>query len=54
VDRRFPEGLVLDATLRDNLVPGELGSFAGKAWLLDLGAASSLRPARTRMVRLRC
>jgi len=35
---RQSEGLVLDATLRDNLVLGELGRFAGVAGLLDLRA----------------
>ena len=47
-DRQL-EGLVLDATLRDNLVLGELGSFAGKLGLLDLEALES--EARTRMAR---
>jgi ABC-type uncharacterized transport system ATPase subunit len=35
---RQHEGLVLDASLRDNIVLGELGSFTGKAGILDLGA----------------
>lgn len=35
---RQAEGLVLDASLRDNLVLGELGAFAGAMGLLDLGA----------------
>jgi simple sugar transport system ATP-binding protein len=35
---RQSEGLVLDATLRDNIVLGELGSFSGATGLLDLGA----------------
>jgi len=35
---RQHEGLVLDATLRDNLVLGELGSFSSKAGILDLAA----------------
>ena len=47
-DRQL-EGLVLGATLRDNLVLGELGSFAGKLGLLDLEALES--EARTRMAR---
>jgi ABC-type uncharacterized transport system ATPase subunit len=47
-DRQL-EGLVLDATLRDNLVLGELGSFSGKLGLLDLGALEA--EARTRMTR---
>jgi ABC-type uncharacterized transport system ATPase subunit len=47
-DRQL-EGLVLDATLRDNLVLGELGSFAGKLGLLDLEALEA--EARTRMTR---
>lgn len=35
---RQVEGLVLDATLRDNIVLGELGDFARAGGLLDLGA----------------
>jgi simple sugar transport system ATP-binding protein len=35
---RQAEGLVLDASLRDNLVLGELGAFSGPLGLLDLGA----------------
>jgi general nucleoside transport system ATP-binding protein len=34
---RHHEGLVLDASLRDNIVLGELDRFAGVAGLLDLG-----------------
>jgi simple sugar transport system ATP-binding protein len=37
-DDRQNEGLVLDASLRDNIVLGELASFAGAAGLLDLAA----------------
>jgi ABC-type uncharacterized transport system ATPase subunit len=47
-DRQL-EGLVLDATLRDNLVLGELGAFAGTLGLLDLDALES--EARARMSR---
>ena len=47
-DRQL-EGLVLDATLRDNLVLGELAAFAGKLGLLDLDALES--EARARMTR---
>ena len=35
---RQSEGLVLDATLRDNIVLGELGDFAKAGGILDLGA----------------
>jgi simple sugar transport system ATP-binding protein len=35
---RQVEGLVLDGTLRDNIVLGELEKFANKLGLLDLGA----------------
>src|SRR4029079_14377939 len=35
---RQVEGLVLDATLRDNVVLGALGSFKGVLGWLDLGA----------------
>jgi len=38
---RQVEGLVLDATLRDNIVLGELGDFAKAGGLLDLGALES-------------
>ncbi len=44
-DRQL-EGLVLDATLCDNLVLGELGSFAGAAGLLDLDALEAEARAR--------
>jgi simple sugar transport system ATP-binding protein len=47
-DRQL-EGLVLDATLRDNIVLGELGSFAGALGLLDLDALEA--EARTRITR---
>jgi ABC-type uncharacterized transport system ATPase subunit len=47
-DRQL-EGLVLDATLRDNMVLGELGSFAGPLGLLDLDALEA--EARTRITR---
>ena len=47
-DRQL-EGLVLDATLRDNIVLGELGSFAGVAGLLDLDALET--EARARITR---
>ena len=47
-DRQL-EGLVLDATLRDNMVLGELGSFAGTAGLLDLDALDA--EARARITR---
>ena len=47
-DRQL-EGLVLDATLRDNLVLGELGSFAGVLGLLDLDALEA--EAGTRLTR---
>ncbi len=43
---RQTEGLVLDATLRDNIVLGELGTFASKAGLLDLGALEVEAEAR--------
>ena len=46
---RQSEGLVLDATLRDNMVLGELGSFANKVGLLDLGALEA--EATTRITR---
>jgi ABC-type uncharacterized transport system ATPase subunit len=48
-DDRQLEGLVLDATLRDNMVLGELGSFAGPAGLLDLDALEA--EARARVTR---
>jgi simple sugar transport system ATP-binding protein len=47
---RQVEGLVLEASVRDNLVLGELGGFAGRAGLLDLGkleAAASARLTRS-------
>jgi ABC-type uncharacterized transport system ATPase subunit len=47
-DRQL-EGLVLDATLRDNIVLGELGTFAGVAGLLDLDALET--EARARITR---
>jgi ABC-type uncharacterized transport system ATPase subunit len=47
-DRQL-EGLVLDATLRDNIVLGELASFAGVAGLLDLDALEA--EARARITR---
>lgn len=43
---RQTEGLVLDASLRDNLVLGELGSFTGRAGLLDLEAIEKEAAAR--------
>jgi simple sugar transport system ATP-binding protein len=43
---RQVEGLVLDATLRDNLVLGELATFAGTAGLLDLTALEKEAKAR--------
>lgn len=46
---RQTDGLVLDATLRDNIVLGELGSFANKLGLLDLRALET--EATTRMAR---
>lgn len=45
---RHAEGLVLDASVRDNLVLGELGSFARFAWV---DARSVDREARARMDR---
>jgi ABC-type uncharacterized transport system ATPase subunit len=48
-DDRQVEGLVLDATLRDNMVLGELASFAGRAGLLDLDALEA--EARARITR---
>ena len=47
-DRQL-EGLVLDATLRDNMVLGELGSFARGLGLLDLDALEA--EARARLTR---
>jgi simple sugar transport system ATP-binding protein len=47
-DDRQTEGLVLDATLRDNLVLGELGSFAGPGGLLDLEALEREAEARVK------
>jgi simple sugar transport system ATP-binding protein len=47
-DRQL-EGLVLDATLRDNLVLGELGSFARRGGVLDLDALEA--EARARLLR---
>ena len=46
---RQTEGLVLDATLRDNIVLGELGAFANKVGLLDLRALEA--EATTRIAR---
>jgi general nucleoside transport system ATP-binding protein len=46
---RQSEGLVLDATLRDNVVLGELGTFANAVGLLDLGALDA--EARLRIAR---
>jgi len=46
---RQVEGLVLDATLRDNAVLGELGTFTNKVGLLDLGALEA--EAATRIAR---
>ncbi|AKV02147.1 Nucleoside ABC transporter, ATP-binding protein [Labilithrix luteola] len=43
---RQTEGLVLDASLRDNLVLGELGSFTRRAGLLDLEAIEKEASAR--------
>ncbi|MDB4934122.1 MAG: Nucleoside transporter, ATP-binding protein [Labilithrix sp.] len=43
---RQTEGLVLDADLRDNLLLGELGRFAGPGGLLDLNALESEARAR--------
>ncbi len=47
-DRQI-EGLVLDASVRDNLVLGELASFRGPFGLLDLGALE--REAAMRLAR---
>jgi general nucleoside transport system ATP-binding protein len=44
---RHAEGLVLDATLRDNIVLGELGDFTRGAGLLDLTALED--EAKTRI-----
>src|SRR5213075_2493999 len=46
---RQHEGLVLDATLRDNLVLGELGRFVKFAGFLDLAALE--REAKRRLER---
>ena len=43
---RQHEGLVLDASLRDNIVLGELGSFAGALGWLDLAALEKEAGAR--------
>jgi simple sugar transport system ATP-binding protein len=43
---RQSEGLVLDASLRDNLVLGELSAFAGRGGWLDLGALEAEATAR--------
>jgi simple sugar transport system ATP-binding protein len=43
---RQAEGLVLDATLRDNLVLGELQNFANRVGLLDLTALGAEAAAR--------
>ena len=43
---RQHEGLVLDATLRDNIVLGELGSFANAVGWLDLGRLEQEAGAR--------
>ena len=43
---RQHEGLVLDATLRDNIVLGELGSFANAIGWLDLGRLEKEAGAR--------
>jgi simple sugar transport system ATP-binding protein len=43
---RQVEGLVLDASMRDNLVLGELASFAGRLGLLDLTALEDEANAR--------
>ncbi len=43
---RQTEGLVLDATTRDNLVLGELGAFARRGGFLDLGALDREASAR--------
>jgi simple sugar transport system ATP-binding protein len=43
---RQSEGLVLDASLRDNLVLGELAAFAGRGGWLDLGALEAEAAAR--------
>lgn len=43
---RHAEGLVLDASLRDNIVLGELGSFERFAGWLDLGALETEATAR--------
>lgn len=48
---RQTEGLVLDASLRDNLVLGELGRFARFAGVLDMAALE--REARARLLRSR-
>src|SRR5207302_2713527 len=45
-DDRQSEGLVLDASLRDNLVLGELASFERLAGWLDLGALEAEATAR--------
>lgn len=46
---RQSEGLVLEAPVRDNLVLGELGRFAGAASLLDLAALE--KEAKERLAR---
>jgi len=43
---RQTDGLVLDATLRDNIVLGELGTFTGRGGLVDLAALESEAVAR--------
>ncbi|HEY8075393.1 MAG TPA: ATP-binding cassette domain-containing protein [Labilithrix sp.] len=44
-DRQI-EGLVLDASLRDNVVLGELDTFAGRIGILDIGALEKEATAR--------